>query len=96
MDFKNIFILNTEQLTRNNINDEFKYYSDNFKIINYSLENNKIIKGYYLPYQVNYNELLNLKKDKDICFIGYLSRYRKNILDKLKNKINYIDNLWGY
>ena len=68
----NIFIINTEQLSRNNCCKKInKLRMAKCKIIDYSLENCSIINdSIYLPYQVNDFEIYNYDKVNDICFVG--------------------------
>lgn len=93
----NIYIINFEQLSRDYLLDEVKNLTNNFKIINYSFENHRLLNSnnsIYIPYQVNYNEIFNYKKIFDICFIGCIENpYRNGILNNeiLKNKITIIN-----
>ena len=94
----NIYILNTEQLTRNGELNKIQFYiANNIKIIDYSKSNiycltskninNNIL---YMPYLVNYNEIYNYDKIYDIAYIGHFideRNYRMNIINSL-NKSN--------
>jgi len=86
---KKSYIINTEQLTRRSeLKKMADYVDEGFKIIDYSLGNIEILDElniskdmyFYIPYQVNYDEINpKIKKTEDICTIqpiGY-SRHRK-------------------
>lgn len=95
---KNIYIINTEQLTRNYWLNNFKNYSKNVKIIDYSLTNIELLKPhrepiYYLPYTVNMEEIYDLPKIHDLCFVGEIGEYRSKITNKLKEKGIKINNI---
>lgn len=94
---KNIFLINIEQLTREN----YKKYildclSHKIKIFDYSVENirhiNRDNKISWLPYQINDTEINKLKnhnmveKKYDVAFVGTISPKRKKILEQLKEK----------
>src|ERR1044071_7883959 len=96
----NIFLINTEQLTRT----EYMNYSQNVlnfnvKILDYSVENIQLMgnlhrdKLFYLPYQPNPTEIFKLEKyvssvekKYDIVFVGCLSPKRQKIIDELNAK----------
>ena len=65
---KNIYLLNTEQLTRTNWLNYIKSISNNFTIIDYSKENIYIMKNngitntLYFPYIYNPDEIYNYNK----------------------------------
>lgn len=87
--YKNIYILNTEQLTKKNeIKKIQNFIKKGYKILDYSTENISINKNsIYIPYQVNFNEIHNFKKDHDLCYIGHpFGSYRLNLLKKIKDK----------
>lgn len=92
---RNVYLLNIEQLSRN---DEFhKISSSGFKLCDYSRGNIQLLgnkSAYYLPYQYNHNEIMNIEKIRDTIFIGNLSEYRNNILNKIPN-INAVDLIFG-
>jgi hypothetical protein len=94
----NIYILNTEQLTREEeLNRIQCYIANNIKIIDYSKSNIYCLKSkninnniLYIPYLVNYNEIYNYDKIYDIAYIGHFvneKSYRMNIINSL-NKSN--------
>ena len=94
----NIYILNTEQLTREGeLNRIQCYIANNIKIIDYSKSNIYCLKSkninnniLYIPYLVNYNEIYNYDKIYDIAYIGHFideRNYRMNIINSL-NKLN--------
>ena len=74
----------------------------NINIIDYSYANlkyysnlkNKIL---YLPYQINYDEIIQTSKIKDICLIGdVIPENRQNIIDLLKEKNINVDIITGF
>ena len=93
----NIYILNTEQLTRQEMLNNMQIYAiNNIKIIDYSKSNIDCLskinkyknKFLYMPYLVNYNEIYNYEKKYDIAYIGHFAgekSYRMNIINSLKN-----------
>lgn len=94
-----IFLLNTEQLSRENIKTFIQNLYSTINIIDYSLANIKLInnvqnKVYYLPYLINSMEIFNYDKINDIAIIGdWNSTYRLNIKNNIENitKINLIE-----
>ena len=91
----NVYVLNIEQLSRN---DELHtMINSGFKLCDYSRGNIQLLGNkpvHYLPYQYNPNEIMNIEKTNDTVFIGTLSEYRNNILDKISN-INVIESIFG-
>jgi|LakMenEpi03Aug12_release.lakeMendotaPanAssembly.Ray.scaffolds.fasta_scaffold154392_2 hypothetical protein len=90
--FTNIYLLNTEQLSvehkKNAINNIPSYVN----IIDYNYSNikyyNQIYNIYVLPYQINFNEIYNYDKTKDVCIISSSSSHRENIIKRLLNEYN--------
>lgn len=75
----------------------------NIKIIDYSEENlkymDKTYSSFFLPYQVNYSEIYNFKKDNNICIISdinNISKRRKYIVEKLKQHNINVDIISGF
>ena len=71
------------------------------KIIDYSSENLKYFNNYstyFLPYQINYKEIYNLEKCKDVCIISdsAISKRRKYIVDKLTEHNINVDIISGF
>lgn len=105
---KNIILLNIEQLTiEKNIIMVNKLLNKNIKIIDYSIENIKLMENNnigYLPYQYNDSEVYKLKiyntianKKYDVAFTGWISDRRRLIIDKLRAKgitVLLINNKW--
>jgi len=101
----NIYLLNIEQLSnKNKYNVHIVMYNEkqNINIIDYSYANlkyysnlkNKIL---YLPYQINYDEIIQTSKIKDICLIGdVIPENRQNIIDLLKEKNINVDIITGF
>jgi hypothetical protein len=102
---KNIYLLNIEQLSnKNKYNVHILMYKDkqNTNIIDYSYANlkyysnlkNKIL---YLPYQINYDEIIQTSKIKDICLIGdIIPENRQRVIDLLKEKNINVDIITGF
>ena len=83
-DFKKVYFINTEQLTRKSCLEYCIKISKSVKLIDYSYENINIINKYkiqslYLPYIKNSLEIYNFPKIYDVAIIG---------LDLKKNKCN--------
>ena len=89
---KRIYLINTEQLSKQEWVERISNYPPNIKIIDYSLANMNYLEPYrtpiyYLPYTVNINEIMNLPKTYDICTVmGCLGDYRNHILNQLTEK----------
>lgn len=97
---KRFFIFNTEQLTRPNMLQQILNLNIKINYIDYSFSNIEIINNkkniFYLPYMVNKNEILNIQKTKDVCFIGAVSPYRTKIINMLKKKGTNVDIIDGW
>jgi hypothetical protein len=100
---KNLFLINTEQLSVEKLRTEINNYPNNLIIIDYSIANLKYYKKdfikYLLPYQINYNEIFNIAKNKDICLIGTQNSIpfnRQNIINLLKEKNVNVDIVSGF
>ena len=103
---KRIYIINTEQLTRQKfLLYILKIINQGVNIIDYSFPNISLLKiNYkgkkqigYLPYLPNPKEIYNFPKENQVAFIGASGSYRIQILNKLSNsgvKINMIKG-WG-
>lgn len=86
---KNIYIINTEDLSNKmELSRVSKYLENGFKIIDYNIANIRLLDKnftlnniYYIPYQVNTNEIYNNNRHKkDICIIDpYSTSHRKSI-----------------
>jgi len=105
--FTNVYVLNTEQLSyEKNIEKLSLSMINNNKLINfidYSYSNLKKYntinhnKKFFLPYQINYNEIYDIKKNNDICIIGFdLLPYRQHIINLLKDKSINVDLVSGF
>jgi hypothetical protein len=88
--YDNIYLINTEQLCRKYDDwlEKINSIPSFIKIIDFSKENIKYYINrncYYIPYQVNYNEIYNFQKDKDICMISdeNMPNHRKYIVNQL-------------
>ena len=90
-------IINTEQLTRRSeLTKMISYINKGYKIIDYSIGNIKILNTYnfpkntifYLPYQVNYQEIqeTNTQRPLDMCSITpESSTHRKYVYYTIKS-----------
>lgn len=95
----NIYLINTEQLSYNEHKQRINSYPKNVKMLDYSKANMSYYDGYYtkfLSYQLNYDELYNLPKTKDICIMTGESAYRRNIINQIINKGYTIDIISGW
>lgn len=96
----NIYLLNTEQMSRQSYTAKIHTFPKNIKMLDYSKANMKYYdKEYYtkfLSYQLNYDELYNLPKTKDICIMTGESAYRRNIINQIINKGYTIDIISGW
>jgi len=96
----NIYLINTEQISKKCWHDYINRLPRNIKIIDYSYHNLLLYRNNFqtqhIEYQYNDDEILNLNKNKNIAFIGSKSDYRNNILDKIKNTV-YVKHIqaWG-
>lgn len=99
----NIYLLNTEQLSVEKLQIQINSYPKNVIIIDYSHSNFKYYyteyKQYFLPYQINYNEIFDYKKVNDVCLIGTIDNIptnRQHIIDLLKEKNIHVDIVSGF
>ena len=102
---QNIYLLNIEQLScESKFNRHLlPYYNyQHINIIDYSYANltyynNFKNNKYILPYKINYNEIYNTNKQKDICLIADIVPInRQIIIDALKAKNIIVDIISGY
>jgi hypothetical protein len=100
---KNLFLINTEQLSVEKSRIEINKCPSNLIMIDFSISNLKYYNEDYmkfvLPYQINYNEIFNMPKQRDICLIGTAGNIpfnRQNILDLLKEKKVNVDIVSGF
>ena len=99
--YQNIYLLNIEQLSNPN-----SYYINhihslpkNIKILDYSRANMMYCTDYYtkfLPYQINYNEIYNFPKERDICIMAIQSPRRQNIINDFIQRGYNIDIISGW
>uniref|UniRef100_A0A6C0JF06 Uncharacterized protein n=1 Tax=viral metagenome TaxID=1070528 RepID=A0A6C0JF06_9ZZZZ len=84
----NLFLINTEQLSVDNSRITINDYPGNLIIIDYSLANlkyyNEKFTKFFLPYQINYNEIFNIYKSNNICLID-------SGVDKSFNRLNIVN-----
>jgi hypothetical protein len=95
----NIYLINTEQMSRTHHRNKINTYPKNIKMLDYAKANMKYYDGYYvkfLSYQINYDEIYDLPKTKDICIITGLSEYRRHIVDSIINKGYPVDVISGW
>lgn len=102
-----IYILNTEQLSRQKaLNDMQIYIKNNIKIIDYSKANIHCLNSLnirtnilYIPYLINNNEIYNYDKIYDVAYVGLFQNninYRMNIINKLKKSNIQINKIEGF
>jgi hypothetical protein len=99
-----IYLVNTEQLSREDWSNKIQTYLDNgIKIIDYSKANLQRLKllniktdFFYIPYLVNNNEIYNYDKIYDVAHVGTGSKYRMDIIDNLKNYNILINHIRHY
>jgi hypothetical protein len=100
--YNNIYLINTEQLSVEKSQIEINKYPNNLNVIDYIESNLKFYNKYntyLLPYQINYKEIYNINKEKNICLIGQpesIPFNRKNIINTLKEKKINIDIVSGF
>lgn len=99
----NFFLINTEQLSVENLKKQINGLNKNIIIIDYSIANFKYydesFTKFLLPYQVNQNEIINESKINDICLIGTegnIPSNRQNIINLLKEKNIFVDIVSGF
>ena len=100
----NVYLINTEQLCdAKKLQELYNATNKKINIIDYSFCNLQYYnaiqynKKYYLPYQINYKEHLDIRKTHDICLIGDdIPKNRQNILDILKLKNINVDIISGF
>ena len=100
VDNKNIYLVNTEQMTKQDFNTNlFNNYPPFINILDYSNANIQYHKkqSYLLPYQINIDEIYTGDKIYDVCIMSADSNYRLNIIEKLKELNLNVDviNAWG-
>lgn len=102
---QNIYFLNIEQLSSESKFNRHMLLYDNYQninIIDYSYANltyynNFKNNKYIIPYQINYSEIYNTNKQKEICLIGdCLPINRQIIIHALKAKNIIVDIINGF
>ena len=100
---QNIFVLNTEQLSRKIWLNKMLDYSKSFRLIDYSRENidilnkNNVQNVIYFPYIYNNNEIYNFTKIKNTCGISLNNTpRRKNLINSTIFKNLNIDMINGW
>ena len=95
----NIYLINTEQLSRPSEASKIMNYPKFVKMIDYSRGNLKYYTNFkpkLIEYQINNNEILNLPKTNNICIINGLSERRQQIINQLKEKNINVDIINGW
>jgi hypothetical protein len=95
----NIYLINTEQMSKIHHRGKINSYPKNIKMLDYARANMKYYEGYYLKflsYQINYDEIYDLPKTKDICIMTGLLENRQNIVDSIINKGYKVDAIAGW
>jgi hypothetical protein len=88
----NIILINTEQITRKNVYEQVSLCLNKYKILDYSISNTKYIEKniFYLPYQINNDEIYNCEKIYDIAMIcGIRNKFKRRdfIYDSIRKKM---------
>lgn len=100
INYKNIYLLNIEQLSRHDQISYIHTLPKNINLIDYSKANMMYYTDYYnskfLPYQINYDEIYNFQKDRDLCIVLGPSTRRNNIINDFINKGYKIDIISGW
>ena len=99
---KNIYILNTEQMSTENYKNKLINQKNiiDYAIANINIMNRKDIL--YFPYGINNKEIVNKKKENDICFLGFpiekliKSKRRYEIIKRLNEKGVKFDIVSGF
>lgn len=97
--YSNVYLINTEQLCDpKKLKELYNLSNEKLNIIDYSLCNLRYYhsirfnKKFFLPYQINYNEIVNINKTRDVCLIGdVIPINRQHIIDLLKSKNINVD-----
>jgi hypothetical protein len=100
----NVYLIATEQLCNpKKLKELYNSSNEKLNIIDYSLYNLQYYdsirynKKFFLPYQINYNEIMNTKKTSDVCLIGdIVPPNRQYIIDALKTKNINVDIIGGF
>ena len=114
IDLPNVYYMNLEQLTINGTNSpqnlltnviKFNKSANHLKLLDYSEANVSILKEYnipsvYIPYQVNYDEIFNYKKELDFVLCCTINDRKLNVFNRLNSiypKSQFIGNpqIWG-
>ena len=103
-DTKNVYLLNTEQLTIEEEKKRLNSYPKSVKMLDYSKSNLKYYDKEFstklLQYQLNHDEIYNLPKTKTVCMMkpnwSTISSNRQKILDEIKAKGIEVDLLSGW
>lgn len=98
-EINNIYLINTEQVSKKWWEKYIFTLPKNLKIIDYSYKNmlyyNSQFKTQHIEYKYNPSEILNLKKKRNIAFIGSKSEYRDYILNGI-NKSVHVSHIHGW
>jgi hypothetical protein len=101
----NVYLIATEQLCDpKKLKELYNSSEEKLNIIDYSLcnlqyyDSIKYNKKFFLPYQINYDEIRNIEKTHDVCLIGdyFIPPRRQHIIDELKKKNINVDIISGF
>ena len=98
---KNVYLINTEQLTNQPDIEKINKLPKFIKIIDYSIGNLKYYNNFiyhpkFIEYQINMKEIYNFPKTNNICIMYGLSPYRKKIIDEIRAKNYQVDEISGW
>jgi hypothetical protein len=97
--YHNIYLLNIEQLSISCRINYIHSLPKNIKILDYSRANMMYHTDYskkFLPYQINYDEIYNFPKERDICIMATESPRRNHIINDLIQRGYNIDIISGW
>jgi hypothetical protein len=96
--YKNIYVLNLEQLSIESNHFRVMNLPEHIKIIDYSLANIKCVNRplTYIPHQVNETEMFNYPKIYDVVTIGTKSENRYNIVNEITKKNVIVNRIVKY
>lgn len=100
--FKNVYLFNTEQMTRPLISRTVNDTVDKLgiRVIDYSIENIRFFthpeQVTYIPYQVNNAEIKNYDKTEGVAMCGSISQYRTDVFKLIEQSNVPIKQVVGY
>jgi hypothetical protein len=99
MTYQNMYLLNIEQLSKVCYINYVNSLPKNIKILDYSKANMMYYTAHsnkFLPYQINYAEIYDFPKERDLCIMATGSPRRNHIIDDFRNRGYTIDVISGW